>query len=391
MPQTHPIRTIELLIDTSTSWSRGLIDGVMRYALEVETWKVGVEPCGRSQRLRLGPRWRGDGVIARVNSRELAKDLIDAKVPAVNVSWHKHGLPKIPQCTTNEVLTGEIIADHLLERGLRQFAYFGTNRPDYVDRLGQAFTRTIKRHGFTCHSANVDHNPEDPAVRNNQQDTSLIQWLKLLPKPVGLCTWSDTQGRRITEACRAAGVGVPEEIAVISGEHDELMGRMSQPMLTSVDPGPERVGYAAAQLLERMIDGEPPPARAVMLPPVGILARQSTDSFAVPDDDVAGALRYIREHLGQPIGVDDVARHTGISRRGLELRFKQALGRSPAHELRRCRIERAKQLILNTKESLGQIGKACGYPQQETFTRAFTREMQMSPSAFRKMARPRDR
>lgn len=382
-------RIIELLIDTSTSWGRGLTRGAVEYAREQENWKVRIEPTGRSEQLRLHPSWTGDGVIARVNSPELAEDLIRMRVPAVNVSWYEHGFPTIPQCTVNEVLSGEIAADHFMECGLRNFAYFGTNRPGYRDRLGEAYIASVERQGHICHVANAARGPFQPQVRLNTTDRSLLQWLKLLPLPVGLFTWSDVQGRRLTAACEELGLRVPEDVAVLSGEHDELMSELSRPILSSIDPAPERVGYEAAALLDRLMQGDPAPRKPRLVPPHGVLRRQSTEIFAVPDPHVAKALRYIREHLGETIHINDLINQTGISRRALELRFSQLLGRTPAREVRRCRIERAKQLVLNSTQALGQIAKACGYPHQETFTRAFSQEVGMTPSEFRMMAKPR--
>jgi len=379
---------IELLVETSTSWGSGLVEGITQYARKAEDWRLSISPSGRTERLRLDPAWSGHGIIARLNSAELADDILKAGVPAVNVSCYEHGLPDIPQCTANELIVCEMAAAHLLDCGLRHFAYYGpSDRPDYQDRPGNVFVKTIRAKGFDCHTTHRHSGKFEYRVRRGGVDTKLLKWLTALPKPVGLFTWSDVQGLRITEACRAAGVRVPEEIAVLCGERDELMSMVSQPTLSSVDSAPQRVGYEAAALLDEMMQGKFPTTPIRHVPPNSVISMGSTDIMAVPDEVVASALRYLRENLKHRIGVDQLCEATGVSRRSLEVRFQKELGRSPAAEIRRCRVELAKQLILSTDWSLRKIGESCGYDYPETFSRAFKRESGQTPNQFRAIAR----
>ncbi|MEM9494199.1 MAG: XylR family transcriptional regulator, partial [Myxococcota bacterium] len=284
---TENEKYIELLVDTSTSWGSGLIQGIAQYARKVGGWRLGVAPAGRSERLRLHPDWVGDGVIARVNTPALAEDLLRSGVPAVNVSCYDHGLPDIPQCTVNEQIVGEMAAAHLMDCGLRHFAYYGpSDRPGYTDKPGDMFVKTIRAQGFECNTTHRIPEELEQRDRRGRFDNSLVAWLKELPKPVGLFTWSDVQGLRITGACRAAGVRVPDEVAVLCGEQDELMSMVSRPTLSSIDTAPTRIGYEAAMLLEEMMQGRRPDTPTRLVPPNTVISMGSTDTLAVPDEVV---------------------------------------------------------------------------------------------------------
>ena len=381
-------RYIEILIETSTSWGRGLVLGVSEYARTQPSWHLGLYPSGRTQQLRLKKSWAGDGVIARVNSPELADEIRQKGVPAVNVSTYLHGSPEIPQCTANEKVMGELAAAHLLDCGLQHFAYYGpSDRPSYEDRVGDVFVQIIRERGFDCHLAHRIPEAREQLVRQGAADHVLAQWLKLLPQPVGLFTWSDMQGLRVIEACRSIGLRVPEDVAILSGETDELMAAVARPSLSSVDPAPSRVGYEAAAMLHQMLDGVIPDQPIRHVPPAGIIARGSTDISTVTDPLVLEAIAYIHSNLSSKFGVEDVCRHVGVSRRSLETHFQNSLNRTPAAEISRIRIGHAKKLIMDTELSIQQISQSCGYDFAETFSRAFKRESGMSPREFQAMAR----
>ena len=381
---------VEVLIETSTSWGRQLITGISEFARTQTDWQLGIYPAGRSEKLRLKSNWSGQGVIARVNSPELAKDIQEAGVPAVNVSAYTYGLPDIPQVTANEKIMGELAAGHLMNCGLTEFAYYGpSDRPGYEDRAGESFQKAIADRGFTCHVKQRDPNTTEQRVRKGKVESSLSQWLQLLPRPVGLFTWSDIQAFRVIEACRDTDRIVPDDIAVISGETDELMASLASPSISSVDPGPSGVGYEAAYLLSRMIAGKAPEHAVRQVPPKGIIERGSTSVVSVDNPYVARAMAFIRKNVSKKLGVQEISDHVGVSRRMLEEHFRKHLDRSPAAEVRRCRIDHAKHLILTTNKSLAEIGADCGYEFPETFTRAFSRETNETPMQYRTTARLR--
>jgi LacI family transcriptional regulator len=212
----------------------------------------------------------------------------------------------------------------------------------------------------------------------------LVDWLRELPQPIALLAYDSLQARQVIEACEAADIQVPHEIAVLGGEHDFLSCTISKPQLSSIDHAPRRVGYTAARMLSRLIAGEPPPTEPILLPPGRIISCQSTDTVAVGDDLLAAAVRFIKVHCHEKIQVSDILEEVPISRRALEKGFQKWLGRSPAEEIRRIRVDRAVQMLCDTSWSMPRIASAVGFALPELLTRAFRRELGMTPSEFRK-------
>jgi LacI family transcriptional regulator len=375
---------IALLIDTATTWGTGLIEGIAEYAHAHEDWQFILGPRGKYDRSLLPAGWGGDGVIARITHQELADQLAALRVPAVNVSWYRFGESSIPRCTCDERAVAALAAKYFIELGFRQFAYCGSSiRPDYVDRFGEAFVEILERHTYRCHCHTSNWHP-DSIMPPASEFERLMDWLRGLPKPIALLAFDSLQARQVTEACEAAGVHVPHEIAVLGGEYDFLSCTISKPQLSSIDHAPRRVGYKAAELLSRLIAGQSQPRDPVLVPPNRIITCQSTDTVAVEDELLAAAVRFIKHHSDRRIQVSDILHEVPVSRRALEKGFRKWLGRSPAEEIRRIRVDRAVQLLCDTSWSMPRIASAVGFVRPELLTRAFRRELGTTPSEFRK-------
>ena len=384
----NPVR-IAVLVDTSTGYSTQLIRGVARYVRERgQPWQLLVQPRGENERSLMPRHWQADGVIARVTHRVLARDLQRRRIPVVNVSVSTVAGFEFPQVTVDERLVGQLAAQHLLEQGFRSFGYFGNwTQANYADRCGPAFAEAVLDRGFPCRffrplrPGTTNHQP--PAVR------ALQRWLRELPKPVGLLATDANDAHLIREHCRAAALRVPDEVAIVSGEDDELLCAISQPALTCVDLGSERVGIEAAAVLERLMAGRRPSAKLILIPPLRIIARQSTDTLAIDDPLLARAVRYIRTHAGHPIQVRDVLREVPLSRRALEQRFRTVLGRSPGAEIRLVHVARARELLMTTDLLISQIARTSGFNYAEVMNEVFRRELQQTPTDVRRVAKLR--
>lgn len=378
------LKRVAILIETSTTWGAELVAGIAEYARQHGKWSMFVEPRGRYERLRLPRDWRGDGIIARVTHPLLGEDLKASRLPAVNVSWIRLRDLAIPQVTADEVAVGKLAAQHFLDRGYRNFAYFGPDaRHGYEDRLGPTFSAAISQAGGACH---VYQARRSSGNRRGwlAEISDLIPWLRSIPKPAALLTWNDIRARQVTEACRESGLCVPEDVAVLGGEYDALTSEVSIPPLSSIDHNPRRVGNEAARVLNSMMDGQPPPSEPVLIPLRGVIQRQSTNTLAIDDRPLAEALHFIRMNLHRPIGVGDVVEATTLSRRLLEQRFQKAIGRSPAAEIRRVRIERAKQLLSDTRLPVAQIAITSGFNFVEAMNVVFRREVGVTPTQYRR-------
>lgn len=375
---------IALLIDTATTWGMGLIEGIAAYAHESADWQILIAPSGKYDEMLLPANWDGDGVIARITHRELAEQIVELEIPAVDVSWYRFAEGTIPRCTCDEREVAATASKYFNDLGFRQFAYCGSSiRPNYHDRFGEAYIDQLRRKGFTCHTFFPRNDPVS-VMPPAEELERMIDWLRSLTKPVALLAFDSLQARQVTEACWLGGINVPHEVAVLGGEYDFLSCTISQPQLSSIDHSPRRVGYTAAELLARQLRGEAPPTEPVFVPVSRVIACQSTDTIAVGDELLAAAIRYIKEHSHQRIRISDILKAVPISRRALEKSFRSALGRSPAEEIRRVRVERAVQLLCDTSWAMPRVATAAGFERPELLTRAFRRELGTTPSEFRK-------
>jgi LacI family transcriptional regulator len=193
----------------------------------------------------------------------------------------------------------------------------------------------------------------------------------------------DNRGQQLLEACRRVGLSVPEEVAVLGVDNDEVLCMLSPPPLSSIILNPERTGWEAASLLATLMEGRNPPSQPLLIPPVGIRIRQSTDILAVADAKIAAALKYIREHACESIGVTDVLRQTPMARRSLEMRFERLLHRSPRAEILRVRLNRVRELLVGTELPIWEIAGRAGFD-PEYMSVVFKREAGMSPREYRR-------
>lgn len=382
----HPKR-VALLIETSTSWGAGIIEGIVQYAAEHGPWQFFFEPRGRYEQLLLPVQWQGEGVIARINHPLLANQLVERKIPAVDVSWYPYGHEQIARVTTDDVQTAQVCADYFFGRGFRCYAYCPSlHRPGYHDRFGDTFLQLARQRGFPTFLF-CARQALQPGSHWNEEMDELREWLSSLPKPVAVLTLEGVRGRQIIEACGLENLSVPDDVAVLSGEDDELSIKITQPSLSSNEDAGERVGWKAAEALDAMMAGQPPPAAPVLVPSAGVVTRQSTDTLAIPDRELAKAIQFIRQNAHRAIQVCNVLQHVDLSRRTLEQRLQTYLGRTPAEEIRLARIQIAKKLLVETTDAMPQIAARSGFEFAEVLSRVFRRELGMTPTAYRRMFR----
>jgi LacI family transcriptional regulator len=382
-PISHTKR-IAVLVDTSTTWGREVIAGVHRYSRAKSDWQLFVEPRGVEQRRWLPPGWKGDGVIARVGFIDLAKRLRALKLPVVNVSGIS--LPKVdfPRVVSDQVAAAGMAAEHLMDRGFKHFAYFSLLGLEYVAEHRQAFADSLRLEGHGCEVYAVQ--PQIGAEPDwNLDMRRLGKWLSSLPKPLAVFTWNSSSARELIYACMHAGLAVPEEVAVLSGSDDDLFCEVTPVPISAVQLGCEQIGYRAAEELDQMMtDPGGGTAGEVLIPPQGVVDRRSTDTLAVEDPAMVKALRFIRENPALPMQVDDVARQAGLCRRALELRFQNLLGRSPATEIRRVRIDRAIELLQRTTLSVAAVAEKSGFSSPEYMASVFRAHLSTTPLHYRK-------
>ena len=274
-------------------------------------------------------------------------------------------------------------ADHLYERGFRKFAFFGIRKENWSERRRDALSENLRNRGCCLEVYEAAREELRSIAWENLEDT-FAQWIADLPKPIGVVVCSDQRGPDFLEACRRAGVAVPDDVAVVGVDNDEPLCEVSQPPLSSVWPDHQAVGQRAAELLDALMRGESAPAAPVLIPPRSVVVRRSTDVLAIADPNVAKAMRVIRERGTEDISVDEIVRESGVSRSVLQRRFRAVLGTTIHAEILNCRLQRACHLLVETDLCLMEIGEVAGFKHQEYMGAVFKSRLKVTPGQYRK-------
>lgn len=379
---------VALLVETSNAYARGLLRGIVSYIREHRQWSLYLSEHNRGdQPPGWLARWNGHGIIARIENHAIAQGLRGLAVPIVDVSAARL-IPALPWFETDDGAIAHLAAEHLLERGFRHFGYAGDDRFNWSKWRCEHFQNSIRAAGRDC---SVYRPSREFPVDDAGQIDDLAAWIRSLSKPVGVMACYDLRGQQVLDACRRMAIAVPDEVAVIGVDNDDMLCELSDPPLSSVIPNTHRTGYEAARLLDELMSGKRVKGEAHLIPPLGIATRQSTDALAIHDRNVARAIHFIRQHACDGIKVQDVLKAVPHSRRLLESRFRKLLGRTPHEEILRVKLNRVKQLLTDTSLSLEQVAERAGFPHVEYLSFAFHREVGMPPSRFRNEHRPRTR
>ncbi|MBX3426119.1 MAG: XylR family transcriptional regulator [Pirellulales bacterium] len=382
------LRRVAVLVETDDSWGCSVIRGIYDYSQNQGNWNLLIGPSDHDQRPSLPERWAGDGVIARLATRLQVDQVLGRGLPVVNVDTLFDGQAGVADVVTDDRARAQQAFDHFRERGFENFAYFAPPNIRYSSRRGDEFERIVRESNRQCHVYKPGYR-NDRKISWTEQQRRVTRWLASLPRPTAIFAVDAQRGRQLAEICQMTAVRVPDDVAILAGDTDDLMCEVCTPPLSSVAVAGRRIGYEAAAALDRMMHGEPAPARPLKIPPNGVIARQSTDILAIDDDTVVRALRFIQSHAFRDIVVKDILRELPISRRSLEIQFRKYLGRSPAEEIRRVRLEKGRELLANTDMSIGEIATASGFANGTRFGVAFRKKYGMAPLAFRKtVSRP---
>ena len=331
---------VAVIIDATRVYHRKMLPGVTDYANEVGNWQLYVEE-GPQERLPDFRTWDGHGILAAAHSRKVISALEDLRIPIVKLQGMEADgfLTHAPSFNTDNESIGRLGAEHFLSQGFSNFAFCGFPRntmTSFAYERAEAFRGRVEENGKKCQIYTGRHLY---AKRWREMQDELGQWLLSLPKPVGLMAANDARARHVLEACRTVGLHVPEDVAVLGVDNDELLCEAMYPHLSSVEQGARRLGYEAASMLDKMMHGQKPAQMQYCFTPEKLVKRQSTDTTAFDDLEITEAVRYIRAKAVAGMRVQDVINHMGMSRSSLAMKFKAALGRSVHDEIRRVQIE----------------------------------------------------
>jgi LacI family transcriptional regulator len=384
-PPTRRPRTpkVILLIESSRASGRDLLRGVASYSHHHGPWSFYWEPGGLEKAWPVLRTLDANGVILR--DVEKLGEVLAQGIPAVVIEHSQQEVPGLLNVVTDSQAIGRMAAEHLLHCGFRHFAFCGVEERPWSRLRGEFFAARIREAGLEALFYEMPRLRQADSWRGERQ--SMATWLAGLPKPLGLMAANDDRGQQVIEACRIAGLQVPDEVAVIGSDNDEVVCGLSDPPLSSVAINFERAGYEAAAALDNLMRGRRRLPPRILAPATHVVARRSTDMLAIEDTAVARALRFIREHGRQNLSVSEVVRAAGVSRRLLEKRFRKSLGRPILKEIRRVRVGHIARLLVETDLPVARIADALGFADVQHVSRYFRAEQQASPVAFRRTQR----
>ncbi len=374
---------VALIIESSVSYGRNILQGIARYLSSHHRWSVYFE---QHELGTAPPAWLAsshwDGILCRPTDPTLARRLRSMRVPVVDLNDLYENL-KLPWVGSNHRTIGSLGANHFMERGFRNFAFCGFSNELWAKHRREGFCAVVERENL---SIPIYESPwRGSAVSRWDLEIEHIgKWLQLLPKPVGVMACNDARALHLLEACHQRGILVPEEVAVIGVDNEEIFCELCNPALSSVAPDAERIGYHAAELLDQLMAGHTAPSQRILVEPVRVVTRRSSDTLAIKDRAVSAAIRFISEQALHGCTVDDVINSVRVSRSFLERSFRQHLKRSPQAEIRRVQASRIKQLLTETDFTLERISELSGFEHPEYMSVVFKRLFGQTPGQYRK-------
>lgn len=389
-------RRVAFMLDLEWPYKRhaGVFAGAQHYAAE-QGWESTIdEYVAKELPVRRTKSMPYDGVIARA-TKDLAGRAGRLGLPVVNVWVASPAWGQLPGVFSDNTAIGRLAAEHLLARGLRRFATLGLNTRGAKGQMA-AFQAAVSEAGFPCAGIHLPLHPGQSYATwkgfKQQIERFMLQW----QPPIGVFVITEEMGRMVVELGRRRAWRVPYDVAIVVSRNEDSLCEYPRPSLTSVEAGHDRIGYEAARLLDQLMNQrkrkkkkESPPEH-ILLPPTGLVVRESTDFLAVEDPVIAAALAFIAANSHLQISADDVARAVDVGIRTLQREFSDYLGRPISAEIQRVRIERAKRELAQSKRPIHEIAQDVGFGRAMRMYGVFRRELGVTPRDYRKQRQIED-
>lgn len=373
-----------LIVCPPNSLRRGLLRGISDWLRETRTeWDFPVQPWTAGIARAFGDWDHCDGMlISSLNDRLIAEAREhDIPVVCVSAARDESGISRV-LADSREI--GRMAARHFLGRGFGHFLCVGLCPSWFSEERLAGFRETVSLKGHPCEAAMLDMASGDAWGESIRR---LADTLVAAPKPLAVLGCSDAQAAKVIDLCGRRGIRVPDDVAVVGIDNDDNMCEFSRPRISSIDPNFVRVGYLAADLLEKLMAGEPPSAEPILVPPRQLVVRTSSDMLAIEDSVVVEAMRAIRRWASKPIRVDDVVEAIPVSRRPLEKRFRRATGRTIAEEIMLAHVGRAQELLTISDLTMLEVALASGFRSQQHLSQVFRKRLGCSPNEYRRQHR----
>ncbi|MGL6313595.1 XylR family transcriptional regulator [Vibrio sp. WXL103] len=381
---------ITLLFNANKVYDRQVIEGIGEYlqASQCE-WDIYLEEDFTTH-LENFKIWSGDGVIADFDNPGIEALLKDANIPVVGVGGsydNNDDYPDVPYVATDNQALVELAFRHLKDKGLENFVFYGIPHDStkrWAREREKAFRNIVNCEGY---SSSVYLGNETSPETWQYDMNRLADWLQMLPTPTGIIAVTDSRARHLLQVCEHLNIMVPDEIAVIGIDNEELARYLTRVSLSSVGQGSKEMGYRAAKMLHNLLKngGEKPQNghSRVLIPPTKVFERQSSDFQALRDPYVIQAMHYIRHNACKGIKVDQVLHHVGISRSNMEVRFRQECGHSIHQEIHNSKLKRACNLLAESSLPIVEIAELCGYPSLQYMYTVFKKNLNQTPKDYR--------
>jgi LacI family transcriptional regulator len=373
-----------LVFHTRFEECTAMLKGVAHYIRAHGPWSAFLDDEARAEH---DPRWLRSktwhGVISRHTTPGMVQHCAELKLPLVDLN-DTPPFPGVPKIRPDNVALGHLGAEHFLERGYTSFGFCGFKNDGWSCERRDGFIEALRLAGHHSEVFDVDYPGDLTPFWDTKQTAALANWLRGLPKPVAVMACNDMRGHQVAAAAEAAGLLVPEEVAILGANNDTYRCEMTYPPLSSVAPNAYQSGYQAAELLEQMMTGQVIGQLDRRIEPLEVITRHSTDVLAIDDKNVAAALSFIRENACKGITVDAVLKHAFVSRSQLEKKFRRFLGRSPQAEIRRVQVAKIRQLLFETDFPLKKIAELTGFEHVEYMCVVYKRLTGEAPGAYRR-------
>jgi len=376
---------ILLLTDLTSQYSRSLLKGIMRYSKEQGNWVFQRMPMyyrmlnGEKGVVAWAKEWKADAVIAQLSDVNIEM-LNNLSIPIIVQNYSDRN-PLVSNLTGDYFKTGVMAADFFIQKGYSNFAFYGFNGSVWSRERRDGFISQLKHNGFKTF---VKTNASDDSDKWNKDHEAIAKWLQMLPKPLALFACDDLYALHVTEACNMFNISVPEEVAVLGVDNDELLCNISNPPLSSILLNAEQGGYEAGHLIHQLINKEITEPFNIVVPPLMIVRRTSTDRYAVDDKYIRSVLEFIDKNFTRHILVDELVSLVPLSRRVLEKRFKKEIHQSIHQYIMDLRLEYFKHLLLTSDEKMYDMAIKSGLSDCKNLSRFFKKRFDQSPAQYRK-------
>lgn len=380
---------IVLLADFSEEYFKKILLGIARFSKENGPWAFCRMPIyyrekvGIAGIIQWAREWGANGMIAQLNNNDDTSSLAQAGFPII-VTDLRERFKNVPNITGDYKKTGRMGADYFIEKGYTNFAYYGYPSFVWARERGEGFSARLSELGFSAFF--FRNTPDLSHEMWYYKPSALSEWLKGLPKPIAIMACDDNCGQQVTEACKLCGIKIPEDVAVLGVDNDELICNLSDPPLSSILLDAEQGGYDAAQMLKNLME-QGGVSDNIIVQPVKIITRESTDIYASADREIAKALKYIHQNIDKSISVDDVLSEVPLSRRAFEIRFKRVVGQTVYQYFLSLRMNELCRQLIESEKNISEIAAALGIDDMKNVSRHFKLLMGCSPSEYRKRKR----